>query len=166
MRQRKVAPALATLIILVSVTYSATLADRGFKELVSSLEARFGSQQTEAPMNWLGAALAKLGKSDVSGDFNIAVFNHVGLEDGGEQEFEEAVRSSLGTEWKPVARIRSRRDRENTAVYVSHSDGKVRVIVSVLAAGRATIIQARFEPKDLAAALREHPEEILSAGDR
>jgi len=167
MRHRYMTSTLAGLIVVTSVCYSAGLAERGFKELLASIQARLGARQTEIPVKWVADALFEVNVSNSTRDFNLAVFDNLPTGAGTEKDFEEAVRSGLGEGWKPLVRFRSRRDHRSTGIYVNESDGKLRVILAMLNSGKATIIQARFEPEQLAAMLRDNPEQIVEVlGDR
>ena len=163
MRHPNITSTLAGLIVVTSVCYSAGLAERGFKDLLASIQARLGVAGSEAPVQWLADALFEVNMSNSTHDFNLAVFENLPDRAGTEKDFEEAVRSGLGEGWKPLVRVRSRRNQQSTGIYVKESGGKMNVILAMLNSGKATIIQARFEPEHLAALLRDNPEQIVEA---
>jgi len=163
MRHRNITSTLAGFIVITSVCYSAGLAERGFKELLASIQARLGVTARDVPIKWMADALFEVNVSNPNHDFNLAVFDNLPSRPGTEKDFEEAVRSGLGDAWRPLVRFRSRRDHRSTAIYVNQSGGKVNLVLAMLNSGKATIIQARFEPEQLAAMLRDHPEQIVEA---
>jgi len=167
MRHRNITSTLAGLIVITSVCYSAGLAERGFKELLASIQARLGVTATDVPARWMADTLFDVHVSNRNQNFNLAVFDNLPSGEGTEKDFDEAVKSGLGDTWKPLVRFRSRRDHRSTAIYVNQSGGKMNLVLAMLSSGKATIIQARFEPGQLAAMLRDDPEKIAEAlGDR
>lgn len=133
----------------------ARAADREFHGLVSAIETNYGVHHQHIPL--LGAALF-LARPAGYGSIKLAVFESF---PGGTDpaDFSRVIESSLGAGWHPFVRVRSMADREITLIYMNPSNVKTRMMVVVLEASEATLVELKLSDRNIKRLLKDPAED-------
>ncbi|HEX8283137.1 MAG TPA: hypothetical protein VF588_07270 [Pyrinomonadaceae bacterium] len=87
-------------------------------------------------------------------NFKLAVFEDLS-KTGDLSGLGVAIRQSLGTEWRPLARVRSGRGAGQTHVYVRDAGGDLKLMIVTVDGDQATVIRAKVSPEALAKFARD-----------
>ncbi len=82
----------------------------------------------------------------------MAIFDEEsGLRGVGSEEFQQAVRKELGSDWKPLLQVRSRRDGEAVTAYVRISNSTCEMLIATSEREEGTIIQMKLDGRKMMA---------------
>jgi hypothetical protein len=130
-------------VSFVFVLFASSLsfaADAEFRGVVHAIESQYGVRHTHIPL--LGFALFFARPEGVSG-VKLAVFEDFHGPTA-VADVSRIVEHSLGPEWYPFVRIRSKDDDEATIIYTSPSGGRLRMMIVNVESSEATVIELKL----------------------
>jgi hypothetical protein len=146
-------------LLIFALSIPCFAADHEFKSVVSAIESQYRARHTHVPMLGFASFCLRISRSGVSG-FKLAVFTNMRERDvAADAALEQAIESSLGEDWHPLVRVRSRRDNELTLIYSSESEREMKLLVVALESGDATVVQMKINPTQIKKWL-DDPEEM------
>jgi len=146
---------LRVLLLLMIAVPLASAGDNEFRGVVRAIEGTYGVHHTHIPL--LGAMMFFARPAGVGG-LRLAVFEDFELPTGA-ADFSRVVENSLGPDWHPFVRVRSRSDGETTLIYTSPSGGKMRMMVVNLEPSEATVVELSLSERAIRHWLKEPGEE-------
>lgn len=146
---------LLALGLLLSVSAApATGGDREFHDIVARLSVAYQKK----PMPFMGFAsfAARFAEPEGVSGLRLAIFEDVNstrdLDGAG---FDAFVRDVAGTEYRPMVRIKSNRDHEQTYIYVREAKGGYEMLMLNLESSEAMVIKMHLNPKAMEAWIDE-----------
>ena len=129
--------------------------DNEFREVVHAIEGHYGVRQMHIPL--LGVAVWFARPEGVSG-MKLAVFENFSGPSTPE-EVSRVIEDSLGSDWHPFIRVRSRNDvkgdAETTLIYASPSGGKLRMMIVNVEPSEATVVELKLSDHAITQWLKE-----------
>lgn len=134
------APAIA--LLLLASASPAPARDWDFNSLADEMEMRLNARRVHIPMMWLVRFAANVARPVGVKDFQLAIWQRVDL-----ARFEQTGLDRLHAGWRPVVRVRSR--RENTVIYARDEGSWTRMLVMAVNGREATMVHFQFRPTRL-----------------
>jgi hypothetical protein len=141
---------LASVVLASLLVPSALFAgsSTGFSGVVSSIESRYHVRATHIPLlGFAGFISRKVAHSGVS-DLHVAEFDSFKEPVDGE-ELNRMVAEKLGADWELVVRETSRKDNEQTLVFIHPDDKRMGLFVVDLSDHEMDIVEASVDPNRL-----------------
>jgi hypothetical protein len=147
-------------LLLSCLSPLAFAGDNEFRGVVHAIENTYGVHHMHIPL--VGAMMFFARPAGVGG-MKLAVFENFEMPaDAG--DFSRVVENSLGPDWHPFVRVRSRSDGETTLIYTSPSGGKMRMMVVNLEPSEATVVELSLSERAIRHWLKEPGEEAEESG--
>jgi len=146
---------LRIILLLLCAAPLAFAGDNEFRGVVRAIEGTYGVHHTHIPL--LGAMMFFARPAGVGG-IRLAVFENFEMP-ADAADFSRVVEHSLGPDWHPFVRVRSRSDGETTLIYTSPSGGKMRMMVVNLEPSEATVVELNLSERAIRHWLKEPGEE-------
>ena len=129
--------------VILSISTVSLAADREFRGVVRAIESSYGVHHMHIPL--LGFALWFVRPEGVSG-LKLAVFENF---DGPSavDDVNRIVENSLGPDWHPFVRVRSKHDGETTLIYASPEGGKLRMMIVSVESSEATVVELKLSDR-------------------
>lgn len=121
-----------------------------YGKVVNHLKTKYKAKKVRIPFMWLARFAVGITRPAGVKSFNITLFDKLQFSRATlDAEMNAALKDSLGPEWSPIMRVRS---REGDQVYVNmrESGDSIKVMVVTINKEGASIIRARFSPEKLA----------------
>ncbi len=128
------------LLVLIFASTLAFAGDSEFRVVVHAIESQYGVRHTHIPL--LGVALFFAHPEGVS-SLKLAVFEDFNGPTA-IADVSRLVERSLGPEWYPFVRVRSKDNDEATLIYASPSGGKLRMMIVNLESSEATVVELKL----------------------
>jgi hypothetical protein len=125
-----------------------------FDDVVRNVRAACGGKRVRVPFMGLANFAAKLVRPAGVKSFKLAVFEDLSMS-GDVSGLGAAIERSLGTDWRPLVRVRIERGAEQTYVYVREAGGDLKLLVVTLDGEQATVVRAKVSPEALARFARD-----------
>jgi hypothetical protein len=124
---------------------------QSFDSVVGRVESRLGIRRMRMPgMGFLVNTVMFAKKPAGASSMKMAIFDEEsGLRGVGSDEFQQAVRAELGSDWKPMLQVRSRRDGEAVTAYVRISNSTCEMLVATSEREEGTIIQMKLDGRKM-----------------
>ena len=142
--------ALRVLILVLCASGLAFGGDNEFRGVVNAIEHNCGVHHMRIPLVGFALFLAK--PKGVSG-LKLAVFE--GFQASPSADVQRIVEKSLGPEWYPFVRVRSKNDSETTLIYASPSADKMRMIIVNVESSEATVVELKIGDRAIKEWLKE-----------
>jgi plasmid stabilization system protein ParE len=157
------AGALLVLLLLVAATPVAA-SDKEFDAVVRHIEATYKTKRVRIPFMGLARFVVKVAKPEGVKSFKLATFERLATpEPGAAARLGQVLRGSLEPAWRPLVRVRSGRDREQTHVYFREEGRDVKVMVVTVEPEEATVVRVKMGRDALARWMRDHGVGIVNA---
>ena len=151
---RLLARALLLLSLLYLLPSPARAKEGDFDAVVRNVKAACGGRRVRIPFLGLASFATKVVRPAGVKSFKLAVFE--GLERaGGAAQLGAAVGQALGPEWRPLVRVRSRREGGQAHVYVREAGDDLKLMIVTIDGDQATVIRAKVNPEALARFARD-----------
>jgi len=149
MLRNRIVHMLAFALVMSTVSAVARAGDREFDAVVKHISREYhGKKQGGFALGLAGLAVKFAHPAGVK-SIKLAVFEEI----SGPKEstgLASVVRDSLAPDWKPIVRVYSRNEREQTYVYVRpHGDDDVDIFVVAIDDEDATVVKARVDVNSL-----------------
>jgi len=146
---------LGVLIFLIGSVPLALGGEREFHGVVHAIEQTYGVHHMHLPL--VGAVMFFVRPAGIGG-IKLAVFENFEMPTDA-ADFSRVVEKTLGPDWHPFVRVRSRSDRETTLIYTNPSGGKMRMMIVALEPSEATVVELNLSDRALEKWLKEPGEE-------
>jgi len=149
---------------LLQHTGSNLAEDRDFGHFVKEIESRFHVKRTHVPLLGVVKPSTKFMHTGAK-SLEVAIFEDQDFSEVDSKDFVEAASKALGPEWHALIQVVSRRDGEQTYIYVRDDSNSCRLIIATLEPREAVVTEVKISGKDLFR-LIDHPDEMDQAGKR
>jgi len=136
---------LRVFVVILSVSTMSLAADHEFRGVVRAIETSYGLHHMHIPL--LGFALFFVRPEGVSG-LKLAVFENFNVPSAVD-DVDRIVENSLGPDWHPFVRVRSKHDGETTLIYASPEGGKLRMMIISVESSEATVVELKLSERGI-----------------
>jgi len=147
----------AALITILCASTPALAGDHEFRGVVRSIESAYRVHHMHIPL--LGVALFFARPAGVGG-LKLAIFE--GFKTPADVvDVSRVIESSLGSDWHPFVRVRSKGDTngETTLIYASPAGGRMRMMIVCLEPSEATVVELNLNDRAIKKWMKEPGEE-------
>lgn len=116
-------------------------ADNEFKEIVRSISDKFQTRPMHIPMFGLVNAFLFTVRPSGAKHLDLAVFEDLRSGDADPREFQSVIRNATAGRWAPFVTVTSRKNREQTFIYMRQEGDTCRLLIASLEPGEATVVQ-------------------------
>lgn len=121
-----------------------------YKAIVGHLKTKYRAQKVKIPFLWLARFAVRVVRPAGVKSFSVTMFQNLQFApESLDREMQGAMRNSLGAEWSPILRVRSR-DGQQAYMYMRESGDAVKLMVVTIDKNQAAVIRAKFSPEKLA----------------
>src|SRR5262245_36464739 len=135
--------------------------DRDFNRLVKEMESRFHAKHIRVPLFGAAKPVIKVMRPG-SKSLETAIFEDQDFSAVDTKEFAELAGQALGPDWHLVVKVVSRRDGEQTFLYLRESGDHYKLIIATLESNDAVLVEVMLGSKDLRGLIAK-PEEMGKA---
>ncbi len=142
------------LLAVMSLTAALPLACQAseFDWLVREFSRQSASKPMHIPLFGLARFVVATSHPAGTSELHLAVFQDVDIES---ERFSQLTDSVVGPAWKPIIRVRSR-NGESTNIYTQSIGKDLRILLTTLDGGEATLVEVRVRPEVLLKFVDEH----------
>lgn len=130
---------------------TAVAADKEFAPLVSHFKTQYKARRVRIPFMGLANFAAKIVRPAGVKGIKLEVFEDLQYDSTQQdRELSAVLRQTLGREWRPLVRVASRADHEQTYIYVK-DDGKktLKLMIVNLDGSDAVVVRVKLNPDTL-----------------
>ncbi|MGI9036705.1 MAG: hypothetical protein ACR2GD_11790 [Pyrinomonadaceae bacterium] len=151
-RHRKFLTAIIlTAIIFISAAPQIKANDKEYEAIVRHLKTKYQAKKVKIPFMWLARAAVNIARPAGVKSFNLTVFENLKFSRATlDAEMQAAMKNSLGANWSPLIRVRSRDGGEQVYLYMSEAGKDLKIMLVTIDKENATVIRAKFSPDKLA----------------
>jgi hypothetical protein len=139
-------------ILTLAAALPFTLPASEFDWLVREFSRQSAAKPVHIPLFGLARFAVATAHPAGTSELHLAVFQDVELES---ERFSQMTDRVVGAAWRPIVRVRSRHG-ESTNIYAQSIGKDLRVLLTVLDGGEATLIEVRIRPEALLKFVDEH----------
>lgn len=132
------------LFLTVIATTSVAAADREFDAAVRHVESNFEGRRVWIPFLGVAEFVCAIARPAGVKHFKLAVFESLRALSDELPDF-----TSLGSDWRPLVRVRNRRSRESTAIYAKEQGDWTKIVLLTTERRDATVISMTMRPSQL-----------------
>jgi hypothetical protein len=132
------------LAVLIFVVDNAHAQSKAYDKITNHLETKYQAKKVKIPFMWLAKMAVKIVRPAGVKSFNVTLYENLTFSKTTlDAEMQAAMKDSLGSEWSPIVRVRS---REGQQVYMyMHDEGEnVRLMFVAIDQQNATVVRAKF----------------------
>ncbi len=149
----------ATILIL----FVALPAHAGFNEVLGDLEGRLGHSMW-IPFFGLVRSVVRVGHPEGVHDVQLAVFEGKGRLDP--DDLQRVMNRRAGNDYVPLVRVRSRRGRESSFIYVRPIGDKLDLLVLTNDSEDTVLVRVVVNPEAVGRYLNENPKGVVQIARR
>jgi hypothetical protein len=117
---------------------------RAYNEIVNHLQSNYQAKKVKIPFMWLAKIAIKVVRPAGVKSFDVTLFENLTFKRATlDQEMQSAMKNSLGAEWNPIIRIRSK-EGEQVYAYMKEQRNNVRLMFVAIDKDNATVVRAKF----------------------
>jgi Domain of unknown function (DUF4252) len=117
---------------------------KGYDKIVKHLETNYQAKKVKIPFMWLAKLAVKVVRPAGVKSFNVTLFENLTFSRATlDQEMQSAMSDSLGADWSPIIRVRSR-EGEQVYMYMREEGENVRIMFVAIDKNNATVVRAKF----------------------
>ena len=153
-----------TLVLVLCASTLASAGDHEFRGVVRSIETAYRIHHTHIPL--LGVVLFFARPAGVGG-LKLAIFE--GFKTPADVvDVSRVIESSLGSDWHPFVRVRSKGDinGETTLIYASPAGGRMRMMIVCMEPSEATVVELNLNDRAIKKWMKEPGEEAENQSGR
>ncbi len=121
--------------------------DRDLSVVAKQMEQHLQARRTHIPMWGFLKLFIKLPYSGRGVDF--ALFEEQDFRSVDPGELEKRILAGLGSEWKPIVRVQSRKSKEWTLICTKVNGKKFKMMIVNMEPSEAVVVKLNLHPKDL-----------------
>lgn len=147
----KVALSLTLLLTLLCCVYQpARAGDREFDPIVKHIKAQYRAKQRRIPFFGLARFAVKMIRPAGVKSIKVAIFEELsGAPAAGDHALALVIGNSLGANWQPLARVRSK-GGEQTYVYARDAGSNIKLLVVSISGSEAVVARVKLNSDALA----------------
>lgn len=126
-------------------------AERGFDDIVRAVSDRFHTKPLHIPFFGLVNFATFVAQPARVKHLNLAVFEHLDLDDRGSRDLAEAIRMADGG-WEPFVQVHGR--GEMVLVYMAQERSDCKLLVISVETGEVTVVELKLNPEAMQVWLR------------
>jgi hypothetical protein len=121
-----------------------------YQAIVSHLRTKYRAKKVKIPFLWLARFAVRVVRPAGVKSFSVTMFRDLQFSrESLDAEMRGAMSSSLGAEWSPVFRARTR-EGQQAYMYMREAGGAVKLMLVTIDKNQAAVIRAKFSPEKLA----------------
>ncbi|MGI9034660.1 MAG: hypothetical protein ACR2GD_01350 [Pyrinomonadaceae bacterium] len=125
--------------------------DKEYDALVRHLKTKYKAKKVKIPFMFLARAAIKMARPAGVKSFNLTIFEGLNFSPATlDEEMQSAMRNSLGADWSPIIRVRSRGSGAQVYMYMREAGADLKIMLVTIDKENATVIRATFSPEKLA----------------
>lgn len=141
---------IALLLCLVTAPFTTVRAkDRDFEMIVNHIKREYGGKQQRIFGFSLAKLFVRIAKPAGVKSVDFAVFEDLPDATGKGSSLANALRSNLSQTWQPVVRVYSKRENEQTYIFLRPAKKDIEVLVVSMDQHEATVVKAKVSPDAL-----------------
>jgi hypothetical protein len=145
----------SAILLLASLPY-ASARDRGFNAVVRAVEATYHVKRNYRFLTRFVGVAARVARPEGVKHLRMAIFEDQDFSPPSNQaEFEKAVANALAVEWRPIVRVRSKRDGERTHIYASEAGKDISLFIITVEEREAVVMEVKMSPEKFAEMMDE-----------
>lgn len=138
------------ILLVIALAVPCFAGDREFKSVVSAIEADYNTKHVRIPLLGFATFCLHAARTPGTSGLKIAVFDHLNLPaDSTPYDFERKVAASLGSDWRPVVRVRSHGDGPFTLIFANAGENKMKMMIVEMQSDQATVVQVTLKESDI-----------------
>jgi len=149
--RRKGIPKILMLLLPLGLLQPARIGfaeDRDFSRLVKEMESRFHAKRVHVPLFGVIKPVMKVMRPG-SKSLEMAIFEDQDFSAVDTKDFAELAGKALGPDWHLMVKVVSRRDGEQTFLYLRESGDHYKLITATLEPNEAVLVEVKLNSKDL-----------------
>ena len=120
------------------------------KAIAKHLKTKYKAKKVKIPFMWLARFAVKVVRPAGVKSFSVTLYEDLKFsKETLDVEMQKAMRNSLGAEWIPIIRVRSRQGQQ-VYMYMREDGKNVRMMLVTIENNEAAVIRAKFNPEKLA----------------
>lgn len=153
-RKKTISKVLTFLALLLFTFGVATQAEAKsgseYKSIVGHLRTKYRAKKVKIPMMWLARFAVRVVRPAGVKSFSVTMFEDLQFSrESLDREMQGAMRNSLGAQWNPILRVRSR-EGQQVYMYMREAGDSVKLMLVTIDKNQAAVIRAKFSPERLA----------------
>jgi hypothetical protein len=165
-KRKKILLALALTLFVFSFS-AAEISAKGdeAKSIARHLKTKYKAKKKKVPFMWLARFAVRTIRPAGVKSFSLTIYEDLKFsKETLDMEMQKAMRDSLGPEWTPVIRVRSRAGQQ-VYLYMREAGNNVRMMLVTIENNEAAVIRAKFNPEKLAEFIDDPKIFGISLGD-
>lgn len=136
-----------------------------YKMVVNHLKTKYKAKKVKIPFMWLARFAVKVVRPAGVKSFSVTLFEDLSFSrETLDTEMQAVLKNSMGAEWSPIFRIRSRTGQQ-AYMYMREAGDSVKIMLVTIENNQAAVIRAKFNPEKLADFLNDPKIFGISLGD-
>jgi hypothetical protein len=145
----------SAILLLASLPY-ASARDRGFNAVVRAVEATYHVKRNYRFLTRFVGVAARVARPEGVKHLRMAIFEDQDFSPpSDETEFERAIANALAVGWRPIVRVRSKRDGERTHIYAREAGKDISLFIVTVEEREAVVMEVKMSPEKFAEMLDE-----------
>jgi hypothetical protein len=132
-------------VLILSVSTLSLAADHEFRGVVRAMESSYGVHHMHISL--LGFALFFVRPEGVSG-LKLAAFENFSVPSAVD-DVDRIVENSLGPDWHPFVRVRSKHEGEATLIYASPEGAKLRMMIISVESSETAVVELKLSERGI-----------------
>jgi hypothetical protein len=166
MTNKKLILSVFILALLTVSIQTANAQGKGYDKIVKHLETNYQAKKVRIPFMWLAKIAVKVVRPAGVKSFNVTLFENLTFKRATlDQEMQSAMSDSLGADWSPIIRVRSR-EGEQVYMYMREEGENVRIMFVAIDKNNATVVRAKFNAEKFIEFLNNPRIMGISLGDK
>jgi hypothetical protein len=147
---KKILSAFALMFLVFAFPSPIQAQKRGYSAIVNHLKTKYQAKKVKIPFMFLARFAVKVVRPAGVKSFNVTIFEGLKFSRTTlDEEMQAAMRDSLGDQWSPILRVRSR-NGEQVYMYMTEEKDNVKIMVVTIDKDQAVVVRAKFNPEKLA----------------
>jgi hypothetical protein len=132
------------LAVLIFAVDKANAQGKAYGKITNHLETKYQAKKVKIPFMWLAKIAVKIVKPAGVKSFDVTFFENLIFSKASlDAEMQSAMKDSLGSDWSPMIRVRSR-DGQQVYMYLKDEGENVRLMFVAIDQKNATVVRAKF----------------------
>jgi hypothetical protein len=138
-------------ILLGGFSCAARADEPVFSAIGKHLKSRYNAKERHIPFMGLAGFAIKLVRPAGVKSLQVKIYENLNYKcDGSDNELNSILQSTLGAEWQALVRVFSRKEAQQTFVYVKQEGKSIRLMVVAIQQDQATLVRLKVNPDTLA----------------
>ncbi len=149
-RKKIIIALVLSLLVFTFAAPAASAKDNEYKLIVKHLKTRYQAKKVKIPFIWLARFAVSVARPAGVKSFSVTLFEDLKFSaETVDMEMQKAMRNSLGEEWSPLLRVRSRQGQQ-VYMYMRESGKSVKIMLVAVDQKQSAIVRATVNPEKLA----------------